>query len=49
MRGNINVADNPRLATILSGHLARNALTLSEGVDVVGVGSVKGNLGVNPF
>ena len=49
MRGNINVADNPGLTTILSGHLARNTLTLSESVDVVGVGSVKGDFSVNPF
>lgn len=49
MRGDVNVADNPRLATVLSGHLASNALTLSESVDVVGIGSVKGDLGVNPL
>jgi tRNA A37 threonylcarbamoyltransferase TsaD len=49
VRRDVNVTNNPGLATILSGHLASNALALSESVDVVGIGSVKGDLGVNPL
>lgn len=46
--GNVDPADSPGLATITGLHISSNPFTLGHSVDVVGVRSVEGNLGVDP-
>lgn len=47
--GNVDLAGNPGLAAVLGGEIAGHALALAEGLDVVGVGGVEDDLGVNPL
>lgn len=49
MGGNVDLAGNPGLAAVLGGKVTGDTLALAEGLDVVGVGGIEDDLGVNPL
>lgn len=47
--GNVDLAGNPGLAAVAGGEVAGDTGALAEGADVVGVGLVEDDLGVDPL
>jgi hypothetical protein len=46
--GNVDSADSPCFAAVSCLHVAGDTVTLGHGVDVVGIGNIQNNLGVDP-